>query len=297
MPFKMFCFGMGFVSQRLSIELIKQGWIIEGTTRSFEKAKNLFSQSIIPHVFNTYNNFPVYNLKDILKGVTHVLISVPPNSKSMKDPVLSYHSTDLSFLPPNTWIGYLSSTSVYGNHNGAIVTEQDILKPSSEIGRKRVLSEKEWLFFSQHHKLNLQIFRLSGIYGPGRNILKKIQLGSARHIIKENQIFSRIHVEDAVAMIIASIYTSKTHSSIYNVCDNLPAPPQNVLLYGCQLLNMIPPPIEYFQKNYINSKNARFYEDSKSVSNAFIKHELSYTMQYPDYRIGLKAIFDQKIIY
>lgn len=285
---KLFCFGLGFSARLVANQLREEGWEIAGTTRSAEKADKLRAEGIEPHIFS--DDKPVADIRDTLKDVTHVLISAPPGGNG--DPVLAHHAGDLAALPGGTWIGYLSTTGVYGDYDGATVTEDDDLMPSGKRGRRRVAAEKAWFDLGQRHDLCVQSFRLAGIYGPGRNALETVRSGRARRVVKPGQVFSRIHVEDIAQTVLASIKRPNAGAA-YNVCDDDAAPPQDVIAYACGLLGMGPPPEEDFKTAYLSPMAASFYEDNKRVANDRIKAELGVKLRFPDYKAGLLALHDE----
>jgi nucleoside-diphosphate-sugar epimerase len=285
---KLFCFGLGFSARLVARELQAEGWKIAGTTRSADKAKQLKSEGIEPFVFD--DDQPIADIASALDGVTHVLASAPPGG--MGDPVIHHHGGDLAALPEGTWIGYLSTTGVYGDRNGAEVTEDDDLLPSGKRGRRRVAAEKAWFDLGRRHGLCVQSFRLAGIYGPGRNALETVRSGRARRIVKPGQVFSRIHVDDIAQTVLASIKQPNCGAA-YNVCDDDAAPPQDVIAHACGLLGVDPPPEQDFATAKLSPMAESFYEDNKRVSNARIKQELGVKLRYPDYRAGLMALYDE----
>lgn len=285
---KLFCFGLGFSARLVADQLRDEGWKIAGTTRTADKAKQLAAQGIEPLIFS--DDQPIADIKAALDGVTHVLISAPPGGQG--DPVIHHHGGDLAILSEGTWIGYLSTTGVYGDRQGADVTEDDELLPSGKRGRRRVAAEKAWFDLGRRHGLCVQSFRLAGIYGPGRNALETVRSGRARRIVKPGQVFSRIHVEDIAQTVLASIKQPNCGAA-YNVCDDDAAPPQDVIAYACGLLGIDPPPEQDFDSATLSPMAASFYEDNKRVSNTRIKQELGVKLRYPDYRTGLMALYDE----
>ncbi len=285
---KLFCFGLGFSARLVADQLREEGWKIAGTTRAAEKAKQLAAEGIEPFIFS--DDQPISDIKAALDGVTHVLISAPPGGQG--DPVIHHHGGDLAILPEGTWIGYLSTTGVYGDRQGADVTEDDELVPSGKRGRRRVAAEKAWFDLGRRHGLCVQSFRLAGIYGPGRNALETVRSGRARRIVKPGQVFSRIHVEDIAQTVLASIKQPNCGAA-YNVCDDDAAPPQDVIAHACGLLGIDPPPEQDFDSATLSPMAASFYEDNKRVLNTRIKEELGVKLRYPDYRAGLMALYDE----
>ncbi|PKR58788.1 SDR family oxidoreductase [Thalassospira lohafexi] len=285
---KLFCFGMGFSARLVADALHEDGWKIAGTTRSPDKAALLRSHGIEPFIFA--DDQPIEDIRAALKGVTHVLISAPPGG--MGDPVIHHHGSDLAILPEGTWIGYLSTTGVYGDRDGGEVTEDDELLPSGKRGRRRVAAEKAWFDLGRRHGLCVQSFRLAGIYGPGRNALETVKSGRARRIVKPGQVFSRIHVHDIAQTVLASIKQPNCGAA-YNVCDDDAAPPQDVIAHACGLLGVDPPAEQDFASATLSPMAASFYEDNKRVVNTRIKQELGVKLRYPDYQAGLLALYDQ----
>tara|TARA_R110000751_G_scaffold24_7_gene154 strand:- start:1255 stop:2265 length:1011 start_codon:yes stop_codon:yes gene_type:complete len=284
---KLFCFGAGFSARLVARTLRTEGWDVAGTTRSADKCDALIADGITPYVFA--DGMPVANIAKALTGVTHVLVSTPPGGDG--DPVLNLHRGDLAALPSQTWIGYLSTTGVYGDRNGAAVDEDSALLPSGKRGRRRVAAEKAWFDLGMRHDLCVQSFRLAGIYGPGRNALETVRSGRARRIVKPEQVFSRIHVEDIARTVLASI--ARPHAgAVYNVCDDDAAPPQDVIAYACGLLGIDPPAEEDFATASLSPMAASFYEDNKRVENGRIKRELGVNLRYNSYQAGLNALLD-----
>ncbi|MFT3989076.1 SDR family oxidoreductase [Aestuariivirga sp.] len=275
------CFGMGFSGKALASRLKSTGWTITGTSRSAEGAAAIAAAGYKTLVFDGSAPLP----SAMFDGVTHVVISVPPDSGG--DPVLHRHTDDFANRAGQfAWVGYLSTTGVYGDHGGDWVTEETPLTPNTERGAKRLAAETAWLNIPG---LPLQIFRLAGIYGPGRNQLLPVLDGTAKRIVKEGQVFSRIHVDDIAETLCASM-VKPAPGRAYNVCDDLPAPPQDVVEYAAELLGLPPPPGIPFEEAQLSPMARSFYADSKRVSNARIKRELGVKLRYPTYREGLAAL-------
>jgi nucleoside-diphosphate-sugar epimerase len=224
----------------------------------------------------------------VLQGVTHLLISAPPGPAG--DPVLRGAGQALRACAPHLkWIGYLSTTGVYGDRNGEWVDESSPLTPTNDRSKWRVEAERAWTEFGEREDVPVSIFRLAGIYGPGRNQLRSMLEGSGRRIIKPGQLFSRIHVDDIAGVLDASIRRGGS-AEVLNVCDDEPAPPQDVIAYAAQLLGMPPPPEEPFETAALSPMAKSFYNDSKRVSNARMKASLGYRLLHPTYREGLQAL-------
>lgn len=281
----MFVFGLGFSAKALSVQLIEQGWVVRGTTRSPEKAEALAGMGIEAHLFDSQT--PLVD-PSVLDGVTHLLASVPPGKDG--DPVLNHHRRDIAARAAEiVWAGYLSTTGVYGDREGDWVDETSTLDPSTARGARRVAAENDWCGLFRDHGLPVHMFRLAGIYGPGRNALETVRQGKARRVIKEGQVFSRTHVADIAAVLAASI-ARPNPGAAYNVCDDDPAPPQDVITHACALLGASPPPEIAFEDAELSDMARSFYAESKRVSNARIKDELGVELLYPDYRAGLAAL-------
>lgn len=281
----MFVFGLGFSARALSELLLAEGWTVRGTTRSSEKALRLSEMGIEAHLFDAGQ--PLADLS-VLDGVTHLLASVPPGPDG--DPVLIHHGPDLAVRAGEIrWAGYLSTTGVYGDRGGEWVDENAALDPATERGARRVAAEAAWCRLWREHGLPVHLFRLAGIYGPGRNALETVRQGKARRVVKPGQVFSRTHVRDIAAVLAASM-AQPNPGAAYNVCDDDPAPPQDVIAHACALLGVNPPPEIPFEEAELSEMARSFYAESKRVSNARIKDELGVELAYPDYRAGLAAL-------
>jgi nucleoside-diphosphate-sugar epimerase len=283
---RLFCFGLGYSALALARVLVAKRWRVAGTCRSPEKADALRAEGIEPFLFD--RGRPLADAGPALAGTTHLLSSVPPDGQG--DPVLAHHANDLLRLEGVRWTGYLSTTGVYGDRGGDWVDETGALHPAGPRGRARVLAEEGWLSLGRvGHKVHL--FRLAGIYGPGRSALDTVREGRAKRVVKPGQVFSRIHVDDIVRVLEASIAAPEA-GAVYNVCDDEPAPPQDVIAYACALLDReAPPEIPYALAEKSMGEMARsFYAESKRVSNRRMKEALGVTLAYPDYRAGLKAL-------
>jgi nucleoside-diphosphate-sugar epimerase len=282
---RLFCFGLGYSAEALAKRLKRGGWQIAGTVRDTAKAARLRSEGyeVVP--------FPgpedIAAVRPLLAGTTHVLLSIPPGSDG--DPALIAFGETLAGLKTLAWIGYLSTVGVYGDHAGAWVDEDARLNATSARGKARIAAERSWLDFGERIGVATQVFRLAGIYGPGRSGLDKLREGTAHRIVKPGQVFSRIHVEDIASVLEASIAKPR-QGAIYNVADNEPAPPQDVVTYGADLLGIAPPPEVPFESADLSPMARSFYADRRRISNVRIKSELGVQLSYPTYREGLKAL-------
>lgn len=285
----LFCFGLGYSAQVFAARRRLAGWAIAGTTRTAGKARILRAEDVDAHVFD--RGTPLRAARAALVGTTHLLVSVPPDDSG--DPVLDAHAADIAALAADegrlAWIGYLSSTAVYGNWDGAWVDETSPLKGSSPRARKRIAAEQAWLEFGARHGLAVHVFRLSGIYGYGRSIIDDVRAGTARVIDKPGHAFSRIHVHDIARVLEASIAGPRA-GAIYNVSDDEPAPSADVVVYAYGLLGSEPPPPVPFAEAQLSPMARSFNADSRRVRNALIKTELGVSLAYPNYRAGLKSL-------
>ncbi|MGR3312747.1 SDR family oxidoreductase [Roseovarius indicus] len=272
-------FGHGYSAQALAKRLLPQGWVIYGTTRKAEKAEALRDEGVIPVMW------PDGDLSEAFATATHILVSAGPDEEG--DPVLAKLEPRIREIAPRLeWAGYLSTTGVYGDHEGEWVDESAPLTPATKRGKLRVMAETQWRDIDG---LPLHVFRLAGIYGPGRGPFEKVRKGTARRIIKEGQVFSRTHVEDIAQVLEASI-NRPNPGAAYNVCDNDPAPPQDVIAYAAELLGLPVPPEVPFEEAEMSPMARSFYAESKKVDNRRIREELGVELKYPDYRTGLKAL-------
>ena len=283
----LFCFGLGYSALALGRRLAASRWVVTGTCRS-TKRQALLRRSGFPAVLFDRNR-PVEAAA--LNGVTHLLVSVPPDAAG--DPVLALHGNGIAALSGLSWLGYLSTTGVYGDRGGGWVDETAQLLPTGDRGRRRAAAETSWLDLWRDRGVPVHIFRLAGIYGPGRSAFDALRAGAARRIDKPGQVFSRIHVEDLAGVLLASIERPRP-GAVYNVCDDDPAPPEAVVAHAARLLGMEPPPLVPLEAAPLSPMARSFYDDNKRVSNRLIKTELGVTLRYPDYRTGLATILAQE---
>ena len=279
----LFCFGFGYTARVLATRLAAEGWIVGVTCRTEGKATTLRATGFPVEVFD--RDHPLS--REVLNEVTHLLVSVPPDAAG--DPVLAMHAEDIAGIERLCWLGYLSTTGVYGDRGGGWVDETAELSPSGERGRRRVAAEAGWLDLWDHRGVPVHIFRLAGIYGPGRSPFDALRAGTAKRIDKPGQVFSRIHVEDLACVLTASISRPRP-GAVYNVCDDNPAAPEAVVAHAAALLGIPPPPLVPLEAAGLSPMARSFYDDNKRVSNRLIKSELGVRLQYPDYRSGLAAI-------
>lgn len=273
--------GHGYAAATLAATLIPQGWRVIGTTRSPERAGAFRAAGVEPLPWPA-------PLGPVLEDATHVLVSAAPGAEG--DPFLAAARDDIAAAAGRLcWVGYLSSTGVYGDHGGGWVDETT--PPNNPQGHRdrRLMAEEAWQQLARDTGLPLHIFRLAGIYGPGRGPFQKVRDGSARRIIKPGQVFSRIHVED-IAQVLAASIARPNPGAIYNVCDNEPAPPQDVIEEAARLLGLPPPPAVTIEDADLPPMALAFYRDNRRVRNDRIRRELGVTLKYPTYREGLASL-------
>ncbi len=283
----LFVFGLGYSAMATAKGLVHGGWRVSGTVRSAEKVNAIEKEVATPILFSDYEA-----VESALLSATHLLISAPPGEDG--DPAIAAFGRALRKTPQLRWIGYLSTIGVYGEKNGEWVDED--APTAATGGRKsaRVEAENAWRALADELGLPLDIFRLAGIYGPGRSPLDRIRAGDAKVVVKPGQVFNRIHVDDIAQTVIASIRRDRRAAThIFNVADDEPAPPQDVLAYAAELLGAPKPPLVPFEEAELSAMARSFYEDNKRVHNTKIKRELGVVLHFPTYREGLKAIAEK----
>ena len=285
-PGRLFCFGLGYTAEALGRALMADGWSVAGTCREAARREELAGLGMDAWLFDGEQSLE--DAAAALAGATHLLASAPPGEDG--DGAVFLHGLDIAEVESLEWIGYLSTTGVYGNHRGLWVDEETPVSPSGARGRHRALAEDQWLEYWSSYGIPTQVFRLAGIYGPGRSPLDAVRCGRARRIDKQGQVFSRIHRDDIVTVLRASM-ARPDGGRVYNVCDDKPAPPQDAVAFACELLGMAPPPLEPFHDAELSPMALSFYADNKRVRNSRIKRELGVTLAYPDYEAGLRALF------
>jgi nucleoside-diphosphate-sugar epimerase len=272
------CFGLGYSARVLARRVAAASWRVSGTSRSPAAAAGYNCRH-----FDREHPLPA----EAFGGVTHILVSAPPDEKG--DPVLDAHCEDIAALPDLRWLGYLSTTGVYGDRAGGWVDETSELHPTGERGRRRAEAESGWLDLWRQRGVPVHIFRLAAIYGPGRSPFETLRAGTAKRIDKPGQVFSRIHVEDLASVLLASM-ARRRPGAVYNVCDDAPSPPGEVVAHAAALLGLPPPSSVPFEQAELSPMAKSFYDDNKRVANALLKQELGVRLRYPDYRAGLAAI-------
>jgi hypothetical protein len=270
------CLGFGYSARVLARQLEPRQWRVSGTSRAEQSAAEIQRLGFMGCTFDSLVELPT--------DVTHVLVSIPPDATG--EPSLNPLSD--SFLQRKRqlhWVGYLSSTGVYGDRQGAWTDETAPLVPSSESGKRRVAAEQQWAALG----LPLHIFRLAGIYGPARNVFQGLSNGTAKRVIKKGQVFNRIHVADVATVLRLSMENPQSNA-VFNVADDEPAPPQEVLAYAARLLKLPLPPEIPFAESQLSPMAKSFYSENKRISNARVKEALHLELQYPNYRVGLEAL-------
>jgi nucleoside-diphosphate-sugar epimerase len=282
---RLFCFGLGYTALALARALAAEGWQIAGTTRDPDKQARLEQEGIEVYAFE--RDRPLEQAAQALAGTTHLLTSIAPDEGG--DPVLGHHARDLR-CATIAWAGYLGTTGVYGDREGDWASEADPVAPTMPRTVRRARAEGHWLASG----LPTHLFRLAGIYGPGpgRSALAAVRAGTARRIVKPGQVFCRIHVDDIVQVLRASM-ARPNPGAIYNVADDEPAPPQDVVTFACALLGVEPPPETPFDAAELSPMARSFYSDSRRICNARIREELGVRLRYPSYREGLRALLDE----
>ncbi|MCY4301932.1 MAG: SDR family oxidoreductase [Aestuariivita sp.] len=271
--------GHGYCANALSHLLLPLGWTIYGATRFSHKKSQIRGKKVVPVTFSSDA------IKNLLSEVSHILVSAAPTEDG--DPVLAELQNEIKEIVRTvTWVGYLSTTGVYGDHAGGWVNEQTPLSPSTSRGRLRKFAEEQWQAIPD---LPLHIFRIASIYGPGRTSFSKLRKGTARRIIKTGQVFNRIHVDDIAQILMASI-NKPNSSAIYNLCDDTPAPPQDVIAFSAKLLNIPAPPEISIDKAGLGALARSFFAENKKVRNDHVKKDLGVTLRYPNYKVGLQQL-------
>ena len=279
MSARLFCFGLGYTGMALARALIGEGWKVAGTRRVAGEADGL--------TLTAFSGSAPMSSLSALAEATHLLSTVPPGPDG--DPVLAQHGADIAACRTLRWAGYLSTTGVYGDSGGEWVDEAAPRRPSSLEAKRRAAAEDAWLDLWNARRVPVHVFRLPGIYGPGRNPFRALREGTAVRIDKPGHAFSRIHVGDIVTTLRASMDRANP-GAVYNVCDDEPAAAAAVIAYAATLLGRPPPPLVPFERADLSPRRRAFYADNRRVSNRRIKNELGVRLRFPNYRDGLAAI-------
>ncbi|CDP50518.1 Nucleoside-diphosphate-sugar epimerases [Devosia sp. DBB001] len=282
---RVFFFGMGYSSQASAEALRKDDPAVEiaGTVRDDGRAQALAAKGYDIRVFDGERPGA---LGEALSGASHVVVSTPPGAQG--DPVLRHHWADLARAPKLEWLCYFSTVGVYGDFGGAWVDESAPCHPENERSRQRVVAEDEWRSFAREKGIPLLILRLAGIYGPQRSTFDRLRDGTARRIVKPGQVFNRVHVADIGR--VTALAAQRRLGGVFNLADDEPAPPQDLITYAAELMGVAPPPEVPFEAAEMTPLARSFYADNKRISNAAIKAALGIDLLYPNYREGLSAI-------
>lgn len=282
-------FGAGYSGQAIAADFLKAGADVAGTTRSEEKSQNLKDKAIRPFLFGGTELGD--GLRTELAQTTHLIQSIAPAIAPGKDgdPLLNVINGDLrAVFPKLQWVAYLSTVGVYGDHQGDWVDEETPCRPVSARSRERVAAENAWQVAANRAEVPLAILRLSGIYGPGRNGFINLAQGTARRLVKPGQVFNRIRVEDIGR---ATLFLSERDASgIFNVTDDLPAPPQDVVTEAAHLMGIQPPPEQAFETAELTPMARSFYGENKRVSNMKIRN-LGFNFQFPTFEVSLEQLW------
>ncbi|MHA6689460.1 SDR family oxidoreductase [Devosia sp. A449] len=286
---KCFVFGLGYSSQAAvdALRQIDPSVTVDGTVRSADKASMLGQQGIGTYLFD--GTAPGVTLGPALRRASHVILSIAPDEAG--DPALLQHRADLDAAPDLEWLCYYSTVGVYGDFGGAWIDESAPLVPRNARSDRRVLAEQAWRDYAQARGVKLTILRLAGIYGPGRSTFDKLRDGTSRPIAKPGQVFNRIHVADIGR--VTALAAAARLDGTFNLADDEPAPPQQVIAHAADVLGVPQPPVLDYATAELTPMQRSFYADNKRVSNAAIKQALGIELLYPDYRAGLGAILKE----
>jgi len=283
----LFAFGLGYSALNVIREYRRRFERVAGTVTSPEKVQALERERVEPYLFD--GSHADSEIASALAAADALLVSIPPDESG--DPTLRHLADAIAAAPRLSWIGYLSTVGVYGDRGGGWVDETTATAPVSERSRERVAAENAWRELGARTGKPVHVFRLAGIYGPGRNALAQLASGAARRVIKPGQVFNRIHVDDIAAVLMASI-ERPTAGAVYNLADDEPAPPQDVIAFAARLAGVEPPPEIGLEEARLGPMAASFYAECKRVSNHRIKRELGVILRHPTYREGLRALHE-----
>src|SRR5258706_3355369 len=276
------CCGLGYSAQALAARLSRQGWSVAGTVTTPEAVERL---SRFGYQALLFDGTPAHaRLGPALAAATHLLVSVPPGEHG--DRVLPHFADAITRAPQLGTIAYLSTIGVYGDWQGAWIDEDTPPRAASARSIRRLAADEAWLDLGERSGKRVTVLRLAGIYGPGRSAIDTLRAGKARRIIKSGQVFNRIHVED-VATAVAAVLDNRGAHRIYNVADDEPAPPQDVIEFAAQLLRLPPPPAVALEDADLSPMAASFYAENKRVRNTRMKQDLGVRLAFPTYREGL----------
>ncbi len=280
-PVRLFVFGLGYSAGAFARAMAPSAEWVGGTVRAPGRPAG---QGIATIPWDGASPSPA--LAEALAGATYLLVSIPPGKA---DPVLAHFAGAIRAAPHLAWIGLLSTVGVYGDYGGAWVSERTTPHPKSARAHQRLAAEQAWGALAGERGVPLAVFRLAGIYGPGRNALANLSEGKAHRIVKPGQVFNRIHVDDIVRTLEAAV--AQTAAGLFNVADDEPAPPQDVVAYAAALMGVDPPPEIAFADAALSPMARSFYEDNKRVANQRLKLELGMSLRFPTYREGLSTLW------
>lgn len=283
---RLLVFGAGYSGREIGAQALAQGAVVHGTTRSLSRATELRQAGIQPLIFG--GEALSRDASEALRAATHIVVSVPPGDA--EDPVIAAaRSVIARDMPALQWIGYLSTIGVYGDHDGEWIDENARCKPSSKRSTARLEAENRWQELAVESGVPVAILRLSGIYGPGRNTFVNLAEGKAKRLVKPGQVFNRIHVDDIAGA--ALFLAAERMGGVFNVTDDEPAPPQDVVEYAAGLMGVEPPEEIAFARAELTPMQRSFYSENKRVSNAKLK-EAGYVFRHPEYRTALAALWE-----
>lgn len=296
----LWCFGLGYVARRVAARALQAGWRVGGTVRQPAALRETprgalsavqyyaWDSATVSPTMASSNASETPAWAEAWREVTHVFISIPPQAEGQKkgDPAWLHYGAAMAALPALQWVGYCSTTGVYGDYDGAWVDETSPLRATEPRSLHRITAEQQWLAATPPATL----FRLAGIYGPGRSAIDDVRRGTAQAIVKPGQFFSRIHAEDAADIVWTAMRQPRSVGEIFNVCDDAPAPSYEVVEYAAQLLGVAPPPRLPFESAQLSPMARSFYAANRRVKNQKAKDFLGVSLRYPTYREGLAAI-------
>jgi nucleoside-diphosphate-sugar epimerase len=280
---RIFAFGLGYTARRVLARL--PGVEASGATRDSETARAWRRDGVAAWAVDDLAGLPA--LEAALRGAETLLVSAPPDENG--DPALQRFGGTIAAAPALARVVYLSSVGVYGDRDGGWVDELSAPAPGSPRARWRLAAEREWRAFADARDARVDILRLAGVYGPGRNAVEKLRRGEARRIVKPGQVFNRIHVDD-IAEVVRRLVEAARAGEIWNVADEEPAPPQDVVAFAAKLLGLAPPPEEAFETAPLSPMARSFYDDNRRVAVEKLRRDLDYRWLYPTYREGLGAL-------
>lgn len=278
-------FGCGYSGTAIAKAFAGDGARVSGTTRSPDKLQALAAEGIEAFLFDGETLGDA--LRREMESATHLVQSIAPGEAG--DPLLRLVGDDIRTVMPNLrWVGYLSTVGVYGDHKGAWVSEETPCVPVSGRSRERLEAEQGWMELGSRNGITAAVLRLSGIYGPGRNAFRNLEKGTARRLIKKDQVFNRIRVEDIADT--ARFLSDRSLGGIYNVTDDRPGPPQDVIVEAARLMGVEPPPEQPFETAELTPMARSFYGENKRVSNARLK-DAGFRFSFPTYPMSLAQLW------